>query len=222
MKPYQSGQVLILVIFITAILFGLLAFSAGLINWMQVKNQTESTCRKHYLKSQSYALKYFNRLKKLNPKARKLRYKLILLYAKLATAKDPVSIASILFQIKQTKTKQSLLDAKQKSIIEIAKYKIRLQKELFRNELSRISHIKIQKIQKVKFQTTAKPPMSKAPTYHLPANYKNTQLVQAQWSWFELIYFKQLFEFSCQVGVTKKGFKWVPSMKRAKPLLSVL
>lgn len=218
----QKGQVLIIVLMITALMTGLLGFSAGFTHWVKVKNQTESICRKHYLKAQSYVIKYARRLKKLNPKAKKLRLRLAYLYAKLVLLKDPVSISATLWQIKKVKSKQGLLDAKQKSLINTARYKIDLQIKKIKADLTKISKITPVHIEKVPFKLLATPQFSKAPSYHLPPDFYQLQHVSAQWTWLELNVLKRLFSFSCEVGVKKKGLKWHPTLKKGNPLLSSL
>lgn len=217
----ESGQVLIVMLLIFSILTGLLIFSAGFVKWTQVKNNTETICRRHYLKAQSYAVKYIKRIKKLNPKATKLRLKIFFLYAKLALLKDPISISAVLFEIKQTKAKQSLLDAKQKSIIKLAQYKIKIETQRLRQKLSKVSNLRIHKIQTVPFNLIAAPPKATAPTYHLPANFAYTQTASAFWRWTDILYLKNLFNFNCSVGVKKRGLNWQPVLKKDKPLLSL-
>ncbi len=218
MRFCDEGQTLLIVLLVASLLSGMLLFSAGFIKWTQVKNQTESVCRKHYLKAQSYAVKYAARLKKLNPSASKLRLRLGLLYAKLALLKDPVSISATLWQIKQVKSKQKLLHAKQKGLIEMARYKINLEVMGFKKGLAQKFNITPVTVPGVPFHMVARPANSTAPTYHLPPQFEQAQTVTALWSWMDFDFFKRFFSFSCRVGVKKKGLKWKPTLKKDSPL----
>ncbi|MCH2535718.1 MAG: hypothetical protein MK008_14855 [Bdellovibrionales bacterium] len=222
MSLSNRGQTLLLVLLVAGLLSGMLMFSAGFIKWTQVKNHTESLCRRHYLKAQSYVVKYAKRIKKLNPKATKLRFRLGVLYAKLALMKDPVSISATLWQIKKVKSKQKLLHAKQKGLIEMARYKIALEVSELKKELVQKHTITPLKLSDVHFNMEAKPINSTAPTYHLPPQFYKTQTASASWTWMDFDFFKGFFNFSCSVGVKKKGLKWKPALKKDSPLLSYL
>lgn len=222
MSLNEKGQTLLMIVLVGSLLSGMLLFSAGFIKWTQVKNHTESVCRRHYLKAQSYVVKYAKRIKKLNPLSTKLRFQLGVLYAKLALLKDPVSISATLWQIKQVKAKQKLLHAKQKGLIEMARYKINLETVNLKNGLLEKFNINPINISNVPFHLIAKPLNSTAPTYHLPPLFSKTQTVTAVWRWMDVDFFKSLFNFSCSVGVKKKGTKWQPTLKKDSPLLNYL
>ncbi len=234
----SNGFALALVLALIPVALAIFLAAFSIISFLQLDLSIKHPCRMHGLMTQHKVSPLLERLLSLNPKATKLKTKLIAtqleLEAALLAQNHPLA-AKLALKIKSLETQRLILDHQQKNLIQKSNVLLirghaltsnQLHKTLLLNHKRTVLYTIKSIVLKTQSPSLAVRPdyADTAPTYSPTVQFEKDQSLAHSWQ-YEVTTAKPFdkfingtfkFQKSCSVTLAKENFRWVAKINRDK------